>query len=109
VWNIISPWPNERWGNFYFITEVVVGGIFIGAISTVWFTIGGTRDMLRMFKTLAANGSNMLDDGRVIGHIGAEDVSMVEKIDHIDIEEAHIEEEILREELEEEDREKDND
>ena len=112
IWNAISPWPKEWWGNYYFVTKVVIGGVLIGAVSTVWFTIGGTRDLLRMFKALAVRETNILDDGRVIGHVSADDVAMVEKIDHINIEEAHIEEEILKEELEEEERhehEKDND
>ena len=108
VWNVIAPWPKEWWGNYYFITQVVVGGLLVGAVSTVWFTIGGTRDLLRMFKELAAKKTNMLDDGRVIGHVSADDVAMVEKINHINIEEAHIEEEILREELDDERHEKDN-
>ena len=113
IWNAISPWPNQWWGHFYFITEILVGGILIGAVSTVWFTIGGTRDMLRMFKALGVKETNMLDDGRVVEGVSADDVALVEKIDHINIEEAHIEEEILKEELEEErhehEKDKDND
>jgi len=106
IWNKISPWPREWWGTWYFITLVVVGGL-VGVVSTVWFTIGGTRDLIRMFKALAVKESNMLDDGRVIGHVSADDVALVEKVDHINIEEAHVEEEILEQELEEE-REKDS-
>jgi solute:Na+ symporter, SSS family len=102
VWNAIAPWPMEWWGDFYFITEIVVGGFLISAISTVWLTIGGTRDLIRMFKDLGAKERNMLDDGRVIDNVSADDVALVEKIDNINIEEAHIEEEILKEELEEE-------
>ena len=74
----------------------------VGAVSTVWFTIGGTRDLLRMFKALKIKETNMLDDGRVIGHVSADDIALVENVDHINIEEAHIEEEILKEELEDE-------
>ncbi|GAH16274.1 unnamed protein product, partial [marine sediment metagenome] len=91
IWNEISPWPKEWWEIYYFITIVVLG-ITIGTVSTVWFTIGGTRDLLRMFKALAVKETSMLDDGRVIGNVSADDVAMVEKIDHINIEEAHIEE-----------------
>jgi hypothetical protein len=105
VWNKISPWPKEWWGNYYYIVQVFIGGLLYGAISTVWFTIGGTRDLIRMFKDLSAKETNILDDGRVIDNVSADDVAMVEQIDHINIEEAHIEEEILKEELEEENRE----
>ena len=101
----------EWWGSFYFIVTIVVGGLLYGTISTFWFGIGGTRDLLRMFKALAIRESNILDDGRVIEHVSADDVAMVEEVEHINIEEAHIEEENLKEELEEEKekREEDND
>ena len=106
IWNKISPWPKEWWGMWYYISVIVVG-MLISVTSTVWFTIGGVRDLLRMFKDLAAKETNMLDDGRVVDGVSADDVALVEKLDHINIEEAHIEEEILKEELEEE-REKEN-
>ena len=102
LWNWISPWPLEWWANFYFLQKIVLGGLIYGAVSTVWFGYGGTRDLIRMFKDLAAREANILDDGRVIDGISADDVAMVEQIDHINIEEAHIEEEILKEELKEE-------
>jgi len=111
VWNVISPWPPDWWGTWYYIVYVVVGCMSVGAVSTVWFTICATQDLIRMFRDLETKETNMLDDGRVIGHVSADDVALVEKIDHINIEEAHIEEEILKEELEEERerREEDND
>ena len=102
VWNWISPWPTEWWGNYFFIVQVAVAGLAVGAVSTVWFTIGGTRDLIRMFKALKIKETNRLDDGRVIGHISADDISLVEKVDNINIEQAHVEEEILNDELEKE-------
>jgi hypothetical protein len=44
----------------------------------------------------------VLDDGRVIGHISADDVARVEQVEHRTIAEAHRAEEILKQELEEE-------
>ena len=108
VWNIFYSWPAEWWAWYQYITIVLVG-IIIGAVSTVWFSIGGIRDLLRMFRDLAAKETNMLDDGRVIGHVSADDIALVEKVDHVNIEEAHIEEEILKEELEEEKERRDDD
>ncbi len=102
VWNFISPWPIEWWGHYYYVLLIVVGCMLIGGVSTVWFTIGGTRDLLRMFKDLAAQETNMLDDGRVIDGVSADDVAMVEKLDHVRFEEAHEAEAILAEELAEE-------
>ncbi|MCK5851084.1 MAG: sodium:panthothenate symporter [Kiritimatiellae bacterium] len=101
IWNKISPWPKEWWGTWYFITTVCVAGT-IAAISTVWFTIGGTRDLLSMFHALKAKETNILDDGRVIGHVSADDVAMVEEVEHVTIEEAHIEEHELEDALEKE-------
>jgi len=102
MWNVIAPWPKEWWGMYFFITQIVVGAALVGVTTTVWFTIGGTRDLIRMFRDLAKREADMLDDGRVIGHVSADDVALVEKIEHVNIEEAHAEEQILKEELEEE-------
>ena len=62
VWNLISPWPVKWWGYYYFITTVVVGSI-IGTVSTVWFMWGGIRDMLQMFRDLAARKADPDDNG----------------------------------------------
>lgn len=101
IWNKIVPWPKDWWGMWYFISIVCILGA-IGIVSTVWFTIGGTRDLLRMFAALKAKESSVLDDGRVVGHVSADDVDLVEKIDHTTIEEAHIAEHELEEALKKE-------
>lgn len=101
VWNFISPWSNDDWSLWFFIADIILAGI-IGVVSTIWFTIGGTRDLCRLFKDLDRKEVNVLDDGRVVGHVSATDVELVEKVDHIAIEEAHVEEDILRKELERE-------
>ena len=53
----------------------------IAAVSTVWFTIGGTWDLRRLFKSLAEKEDDLLDDGRVIGHVSADDVARVEEVE----------------------------
>jgi hypothetical protein len=98
VWNQISPWNSQGWANWFFINNIVVAGI-IAVVSTVWFTIGGTIDLRRMFKRLNERERNILDDGRVIDHISADDVAMVEEIDQIEIREAHRAEEMLKKDL----------
>ena len=82
IWNTIYKWPNHWWANWFLINNLIVAGI-IGVVSTVWFTIGGTRDLVRMFKRLDEKEDNLLDDGRVVGHVSADDVAMVENIDHV--------------------------
>ena len=75
IWNAISPWPNHWWATWFFISNIVVASS-IGLISTVWFTIGGTWDLIRLFKRLETKEVNALDDGRVIGHVSADDVGV---------------------------------
>jgi len=84
IWNYFSRWPTAWWANWFLINNLIVVGI-IGVVSTIWFTIGGTWDLMRMFKRLDAKESNVLDDGRVIGNVSADDVNMVENVDHIHI------------------------
>lgn len=99
IWNTVSPWTTDGWARWFFINNVVIAGI-IGAVSTVWFTIGGTLDLRRLFRDLSKIEENVLDDGRVVGHVSADDVELVEKVDHVTIGAAHAEEAILRRELE---------
>ncbi|MBN1555405.1 MAG: hypothetical protein JXA11_11720 [Phycisphaerae bacterium] len=99
LWNtFLGRWPNEWWANWFFINNVVIAAV-IGLVSTVWFTIGGTWDLRRMFKRLAEKETNILDDGRVIDHVSVGDVSMVEQVDHVRIPQAEhaLEEESKRE------------
>lgn len=77
VWNFISPWSTAGWVRWFFINNFIIAGI-IGAISTVWFTIGGTLDLRRLFRDLAKREVNALDDGRVVGHVSAEDALQAE-------------------------------
>ena len=108
IWNFISPWGNAGWSLWFFINNFIIAGV-IGVISTVWFTIGGTVDLYRLFRDLKTKEVNVLDDGRVIGHVSADDVELVEQVDHVTIAEAHIEEDVLRQELEAEHDQKDLD
>ena len=73
IWNAISPWPVEWWSWYFFITLIVVG-IIIGSISTVWFVIGGIIDLRCLFRDLAKRIDDPLDDGWVEGHMSLVDV-----------------------------------
>jgi solute:Na+ symporter, SSS family len=74
IWNWISPWP-ASWWSWYFYIAVVVVGIIVGSVSTVWFVIGGTIDIRRLFKDLAKRVDDPLDDGWVEGHASLVDVA----------------------------------
>ncbi|CAA6689544.1 MULTISPECIES: sodium:solute symporter [unclassified Lentimonas] len=77
IWNMISPWPEEWWGHYFFITTIVITGI-LAIISTVWFLIGGIIDTRRLFIDLSTRMDNPLDDGSVIGQVSLADKAAFE-------------------------------
>lgn len=76
IWNLIAPWPAEWWSTYFFVTLIVVG-IVVGSISTLWFMIGGIVDLRRLFKDLALRVNNPLDDGWVVGHVSLVDAETI--------------------------------
>jgi Na+/proline symporter len=80
IWNKFSPWPVQRWGVYYYITTILAS-ILVGCVSTVWFLWGGFRDMIAMFRDLAARVANPLDDGRVVGHVSLADKEHFEEVE----------------------------
>jgi hypothetical protein len=76
VLNFFTPWPIEYWVNYFFIKQLLVAGI-IALISTFWFGICGTKDLLRLYRDLDKKTVNELDDGRVIGHVSAADMETI--------------------------------
>jgi len=106
LWNVISPWSNEDWANWFFFHNFLLAGV-IGIVSTIWFSIGTTIDLRRLFRRLAEKETSVLDDGRVIGNISADDVALVEVVENVKIEKAHREEELLEKALRSEQDEED--
>ena len=80
IWNKFSPWPVQRWGVYYYITTIVAS-LLVGCVSTVWFMWGGFRDMVAMFRDLAARVANPLDDGRVVGRVSLADKEHFEEVE----------------------------
>ncbi len=80
IYNMISPWPIEWWSQYFFVVSLVIPSI-VAAISTVWFTVGGTIDLFRMFRDLQNRVDNPLDDGRVEGQMSIVDKAKLESID----------------------------
>ncbi len=80
VWHWISPRDVQWWGNYFLVVSLIVPGI-IAAISTVWFTIGGIKDLKQMFRDLRTRIDNPLDNGSVSGNISTVDIKAFEKID----------------------------
>ncbi|MFA6931601.1 MAG: sodium:panthothenate symporter [Lentisphaeria bacterium] len=85
IWNAFSPWPMHWWVTWFFFNQIILSGV-VAVVSTLWFSWGGTRDLIRMFRALDQKQVNVLDDGRVMDNVSADDIELVEKIDHIHIE-----------------------
>ncbi len=79
AWYLVAPvmqWPQisdeawvEAWGWWLWFA------IATAMVVTVWFTIGGFRDLVRMFRLMGQVQANDRDDGRVIGHVNADEIS----------------------------------
>ena len=65
VWNFFQPWPDHWWSARYLITALIIP-LVIGLISTVWFLIGGVRDMRRLFIDLENRDIDENDNGQVL-------------------------------------------
>ncbi|MDD5707611.1 MAG: sodium:panthothenate symporter [Kiritimatiellae bacterium] len=80
IWNFVSPWGNVGWSRWFFLNNFILAGA-IATVSTVWFMIGGVRNLRRLFRDLKHKDTNVLDDGRVVGHVSADDVPLVEQVE----------------------------
>jgi hypothetical protein len=82
---VLPPQPESWWGVWFFIGSLCIA-CAIGIISTFWFGICSTRDLIRLFRDLearekAGGGLNMLDDGRVEGHVSLADAAEIARIE----------------------------
>ena len=73
IWNSIYSWPNHWWAIKFHITMLLVPGI-VAVVSTIWFSIGGTVDLCRLFRRLKEKEEDYLDDGRVVITVSPEDL-----------------------------------
>ncbi|MBO5723124.1 MAG: sodium:panthothenate symporter, partial [Lentisphaeria bacterium] len=87
IWNIFYPWPLAYWGWYFLIVYLIVPGV-MAAITAVWFGIGGSIDLYRMFRDLENRTINLLDDGRVEGNMSLADKAELEAVDRAEKEQA---------------------
>jgi len=73
VWNLIRPWPDGWWASYWYVAGLIVP-IVMGIVTSVWFTIGGLRDLRRLFRRLRTLERNILDDGRVVDHRNVDEI-----------------------------------
>lgn len=63
IWQLFHRWPDEWWANWW-LFNIIFGGV-TGVIATVWFLIGGFRDLGRLFQRLLTIQRDAEDDGTV--------------------------------------------
>jgi len=80
TWNLFQRWPDQWWGNYFFIFSLAIPGV-LAVVTTIWFFIGGVIDLRQMFRDLEDRTVNVLDDGRVEGNISVADKAVLEEID----------------------------
>jgi Na+/proline symporter len=81
AWNAIRPWPVEWWSR-YFVAIYFVIPCIVACVTTVWFGVGGVIGLRQLFRDLRARKeTNVLDDGRVEGHISLADKQRLEAVD----------------------------
>lgn len=80
IYNFFSPWPMEWWGHYFLIVSLVIPGV-AAAVTVVWFGIGGTIDLTRLFRDLKNRVANPLDNGMVEGHVSLSEKAKMDAID----------------------------
>ncbi len=68
LWNLVPGlrWKDDRMWFGWVTTYYMIGPMLIGLVTVVWFTLGGIRDLRRLFKTLNEERPDISDDGRVV-------------------------------------------
>ena len=63
AWTITMGRLSPEWWFGYAAFTALYLPLVIGSITTVWFTWGGSRDMLQLFRDLKTRGTDERDDG----------------------------------------------
>jgi SSS family solute:Na+ symporter len=72
-WNLIfGVWSDSTWFLYWKYYTIGLTAV-VAVISTVWFTVGGTLDLRNLFRRLKTLEVNAHDDGRVVGHMNADE------------------------------------
>lgn len=64
VWNLFNRWPLDWWWNYQLIMGIGFP-LAVGLITSIWFGIGGVRDVFRLFQILKTKKRIAADDGEV--------------------------------------------
>lgn len=74
------PWSNAAWSQYWRISSIWMP-LVIGVITTVWFTIGCTKDLYLFFTRLKAEKLDKSDDGTVrstVPNVAAKSVAEIQ-------------------------------
>lgn len=63
TWGFIWGVPEWAWIKFWWFKLLFT--LVVGSLTTIWFIIGGAKDMVNLFRTLAGARKNLNDDGFV--------------------------------------------
>jgi Na+/proline symporter len=80
IWNAFWPLTPEQW-SLYFYIGTIPTALIVGAVSTVWFLVGGIIDTRALIRDLEKRAANPLDDGRVVGHVSLADKARFDEIE----------------------------
>jgi SSS family solute:Na+ symporter len=64
AWNFIHPWSTATWLNWWLIFGLSIP-FAVSIVTTIWFTIGGVREIRVFFRHLRVEKINVRDDGTV--------------------------------------------
>ena len=74
AWCLVRPWSLATWSSYWHFNAIVLP-IFIAIVTSIWFTWGGVRDAIDLFRRLREETVNPLDNGVVIGHQNLDDIA----------------------------------
>ncbi len=66
-WLFVGPLSDAWWFQYAFVTGICIP-LVLGVITTIWFTIGTTRDIISLLRMLKVARHNDRDDGTVRHH-----------------------------------------
>lgn len=67
LWYLVRPWPDWVWGEYWHYNVIIIPLLFAFVI-TPWFLWGGIRDLRDLFRRLALQADNPLDNGTIADH-----------------------------------------
>jgi SSS family solute:Na+ symporter len=67
VWQLFYKWPETWWANWWLFNIIFTGTA--GAITTIWFLVGGIKDLKKLFIRLRTVTRVADDDGTVDEHL----------------------------------------